>query len=727
MILKSLKISFRWVARELVRRLFRVRVIGADNIKSARDGTLIVANHVSHFDALILYLFLPQPIVFALAPSTVSYFWIRPFLPLIDWIAMDPLNPYALKGMAKVIKRGGKVVVFPEGRITGTGSLMKIYEGPAMMADSTDANVLPIGIEGLQYSRFSLIKRLIRVRSFPPVKIICLAPRKIVVSESLQGHERRAKATAALLQTMREVAYECAYEPITLFQAIVNAMQRHGPNRLIIEDSTKAKLSYRQLLLRADIVGQFIAAETKPKDCVGIMLPSTAASIVVLSAVQSRGRRAAMLNFTAGKQSLTSACKTAKITVVYTSRKFVSEAGLETIARELEGLTKVVYLEDLRNCVSVTNRLRGLIAAYLPNSSYRFHHKTRDPHEDSVVLFTSGSEGKPKGVVLTHSNLIANRAQVQTLLALTHNDVVLNVLPMFHAFGLLGGVLVPLLDGAKIYCYPSPLHYRFIPELSYQLGATCLFGTNTFLAGYAKHCHPYDFHKMRFVIAGAEKLTAETRRLWADKCGIRVYEGYGATEASPVIAVNTPMGNKPNSVGQLLAKMEYYLEKVEGIPTGGRLIIRGPNIMRGYLLHDGDSDYFPPSTTRGQGWYDTGDIVIVDDHEYVTIIGRQKRFAKIGGEMVSLAQSEEIAILAWPEHTHAAVTLPDIRKGEQIILFSEFNRCERRDLVNAAKELGIPELCIPKRVIFRATIPLLGTGKVDYPCLIDLARDLTAT
>ena len=342
-----------------------------------------------------------------------------------------------------------------------------------------------------------------------------------------------------------------------------------------------------------------------------------------------------------------------------------------------------------------------------------------------MVLFTSGSEGIPKGVVLTHSNVIANRAQVQALLALTHDDVVLNVLPMFHAFGLLGGVLVPLLDGAKIYCYPSPLHYRVIPELSYQLGATCLFGTNTFLAGYAKHGHPYDFHKMRFVIAGAEKLTAETRQLWAEKYGIRIFEGYGATEASPVVAVNTPMGSKPDSVGQLLAKMEYYLEPVEGIPTGGRLIVRGPNIMRGYLFHGGDGDYYPPSTAYGQGWYDTGDIVTVDDDEYVSIVGRQKRFAKIGGEMVPLQQTEDIANLVWPDHTHAAVTLADTRKGEQIILISEFIGCERAALIPAAKELGVPELSIPKGVIYHETIPLLGSGKIDYPALRNLAKDLS--
>jgi acyl-[acyl-carrier-protein]-phospholipid O-acyltransferase/long-chain-fatty-acid--[acyl-carrier-protein] ligase len=356
--------------------------------------------------------------------------------------------------------------------------------------------------------------------------------------------------------------------------------------------------------------------------------------------------------------------------------------------------------------------------------SYKLRQRRREPSDDAIILFTSGSEGIPKGVVLTHSNIIANRAQVQTLLDLTHRDVVLNILPTFHAFGLLGGVMIPLLDGAKIYCYPSPLHYRVIPELSYKLGATCLFGTNTFLAGYARYGHPFDFRSMRYVIAGAEKLSDDTRRIWHDKFGIRIFEGYGATEASPVVAVNTPMGNKPATVGQLLAKMDAYLEPIDGIATGGRLVVRGPNIMRGYLFHGGDGECFPPSTDRGQGWYDTGDVVSVDDEGYISLIERHKRFAKIGGEMVSLSQSEALAERVWPDAEHAAVSLPDPRKGEQIILLSEQADCQRDKLVAAAKQLGIPELSIPKRVIYVEIIPLLGSGKVDYPALRELAKTL---
>ncbi|MDP6183888.1 MAG: AMP-binding protein, partial [Gammaproteobacteria bacterium] len=705
--MKFLVRPIRWFARVIVKRLFRVHLIGLDNYALAGERTLIVANHVSSLDGLFLFLFLPKVPVFAVEPATASRLWVKPFLAFVDSYELDPLNPHALKGLIKHLKLGKTVAIFPESRISATGSLIKLYEGPAMIADLAEADVLPVGIEGLQYSRFSPLQGIVKRRWFPPVKIVVLKPRRIALPETLQGRPRRAKAATAMLRTMREIAYENAYQPITLYQAIVDAMRRHGPGRLIIEDSTGAKLTYRQLLLRANMLGPFIAAATEPKDSVGIMLPSTAAAIVTLTAAQSRGRKTAMLNFTAGARGLAIACETANVKMIYTSRAFVEAAGLEEEIETLEELTQITYLEDIRPRVSLARKIGAAIAAFAPDFVYHFRERNRNPHDDCVVLFTSGSEGIPKGVVLTHSNVIANRAQVQTLIDLSHRDTVLNILPMFHAFGLLGGVLLPLLDGAKIYCYPSPLHYRLIPELSYQLGATCLFGTNTFLAGYAKYGHPYDFHKMRFVIAGAEKLQEETRRAWAEKFGIRLFEGYGATEASPVIAVNTPMANKSDTVGQILAAVEYYLEPVDGIAEGGRLVVRGPNIMRGYLFHGGDGEHYPPSTDRGQGWYDTGDIVTVDDDEFMSIIGRQKRFAKIGGEMVSLTQTEELAQLAWPDITHAAVTLPDTRKGEQIILLTEKNEAERSDLVSAARELTVTELSIPKRVAYCETIPLL--------------------
>ena len=715
---------FRLFMRPVVRCLFRVRITGLDNCHNASARTLIVANHVSSLDGFFLFLFLPQLPVFAIAPATARLFWVRSFLRWIDTIEIDPLSPLALKGMTKVLKEDKQALIFPEGRVTDTGSLMKIYEGPAMMAAVGDADILPVGIEGLQYSYFSRLNKLVRRSCFPPVTIKFLKPRKIVLQEGLQGHSRRSKAAAIMLRIMREVAYENAYEPVTLYESLIAAMRRHGPNHRIIEDSTNAKLTYRQLLLRASVVGQFIASNSEQGDCVAVMLPSSAASVVVFFAAQSQGRTVAMLNFTTGTRGLVIACETANVKVVYTSRKFILEGGFEAEAHAIEARSKLVYLEDLREQITPLNKLHALFHAYVPKLSYRMRCRGQSREDDSVVLFTSGSEGIPKGVILTHSNIVANRAQIQTLIALTHKDIVLNVLPMFHAFGLLGGTLMPLLDGAKIVCYPSPLHYRVIPELSYQLGATCLFGTNTFLAGYAKHGHPYDFHKIRFVIAGAEKLTEETRRMWSDKFGIRIYEGYGATEASPVVAVNTPMGNKPESVGQLLAMMDYRLEPVEGILEGGRLVVRGPNIMRGYLFHGGDGERYAPSTDHGPGWYDTGDIVTVDEDGFVTIVGRLKRFAKIGGEMISLLQTEELARAASPNAAHAATALPSSRKGEQIILLTENKELDRSKLVPLVNQLGITEMALPKRVLHCESIPLLGSGKIDYLALRELAKEL---
>lgn len=716
----------RLLLRLCVRRLFRVRLLGLENFHACERPALIVANHVSRVDGLFLYLFLPEIPTFVVDPSIPRKTFVQRCLRLVKTFEMDPANPLALKGLVKTLKEQQLVAIFPEGRVTNTGSLMKAYDAPVLAADLAGATLLPVALEGLQYSRWSLLQGLFRTRRFPGVKIQILEGRRIALADDDNAPPKREAARNHMLRVMREIAYEAAYEPETLYETIVAAMARHGPQRTIVEDSTGASLSYRQLLLRANVVGQFIAADTEPGDAVGIMLPSTAAAIVTFTAALSRGRQAAMLNFTAGARGLVIACETADVKVVYTARAFVREAGLEQQTAAIEEVTPVVYLEDLAPRVSLVRKLRALFCAYAPTFAYRLRQRQRAPQDVAVILFTSGSEGIPKGVVLTHANIVANRAQVQTLIDLTHRDTVLNILPMFHAFGLLGGVFLPLCDGARIYCYPSPLHYRIIPELSYKLGATCLFGTNTFLAGYAKHAHPYDFQAMRFVIAGAEKLTDDTRRIWHEKFGIRIFEGYGATEASPVIAVNTPMANKPETVGQLLAKMESYIEPVSGIATGGRLVVRGPNVMRGYLFHGGDGQHYPPSTERGQGWYDTGDIVTVDANGFITIVGRHKRFAKIAGEMVSLLQTEELAQLAWPDYRHAAVALPDTRKGEQIIVLSEYPDCDRSELVSAAKRSGAPELSIPKRVVHCEEVPLLGSGKIDYPALRELAKIVVA-
>ena len=284
------------------------------------------------------------------------------------------------------------------------------------------------------------------------------------------------------------------------------------------------------------------------------------------------------------------------------------------------------------------------------------------PDEPAVVLFTSGSEGMPKGVALSHANVLANREQVAARIDFSSQDMILNALPLFHSFGLTTGTLLPLLSGMRTFFYPSPLHYRIVPEIAYDVNATLLFGTNTFLAGYARFAHPYDFYSVRYAFAGAEKLKDETRRVWTDKFGVQVFEGYGTTETSPVLAANTPIDMRAGTVGRFLPGIEYALDPVPGV-EGGRLSVRGPNVMLGYLKHDKPGVIQPPATERGAGWYDTGDIVTIDADGFVTIQGRAKRFAKIGGEMISLAAVEELAARAWPDAQHAVRQLARLPEG----------------------------------------------------------------
>ena len=315
--------------------------------------------------------------------------------------------------------------------------------------------------------------------------------------------------------------------------------------------------------------------------------------------------------------------------------------------------------------------------------------------------------------------MLANAAQAAARIDFGRQDKVFNVLPVFHSFGLTIGFMLPVISGVPVYFYPSPLHYRIVPELVYGTNATIFFGTDTFLAGYARSAHAYDFRSIRYVVAGAEPVKQSTRDVWCEKFGIRILEGYGVTETAPVLALNTPMFNKFGTVGRLMPGVEYKLEPVPGVDEGGRLLVRGPNVMMGYLKADRPGELQPPP----EGWYDTGDIVTIDTEGFVTIKGRAKRFAKVGGEMVSLAAVEQLAAELWPKAMSAAATEVDPRKGERIVLVTQQKDATRADFMAYAKSKGASDLSIPAEVLHVERVPLLGSGKIDFAGVTKMVRD----
>lgn len=704
----------KFCLRLILRLLYRVEVTGMEHYHAAGKRVLIVANHTSLLDGVLLYAWLPETPTFAINTDIASRRSFKPFLRFVDLFEMDPRNPLSVKSMVKFLKGDRKAVMFPEGRITVTGTLMKIYEGPGLIADKSEASILPIAIEGAQYSRLSYMKGISNVYWFPRVTVRILPAEQIALPEQLAGHERRKQAALQMQDIMYRVIYKCTKQDQTLFEYLLETRNRFGKKHPILEDLTRQVLDYQTLVLRSLVLSRLIKKRTKSAEYIGVLLPNVNALPVTFFALQFIGRIPAMLNFTSGALTIKRCCHTAGINTVITSKQFVEKAKLEAVVNELKQDIEIVFLEDLKSEVGLFSKLLAVYKSLNPKRHYLKQQINTNPQAAAVILFTSGSEGQPKGVVLSHQNLLANFAQVRCHINFKTSDIVFCCLPLFHSFGLNAGFLMPVFGGGKVFMYPTPLHYRIIPELIYELRATIFYATNTFFKGYARYAHAYDLDSLDFVVAGAEKLHDDTLQLYMHKFGQRIYQGYGVTETSPVISVNNKIQSKTGTVGRILPDMECYLQPVEGIEQGGKLVVRGPNVMLGYLLHDKPGVVQPPSTERGAGWYDTGDIADIDSDGYITILGRAKRFAKVGGEMVSLSSVEELATLTWPNSSHAAVAVHDERKGERIILVTEKKKADRKELQELAHKHHFGEMTIPREILVVNKIPVLGTGKVDY-------------
>ena len=493
----------RNAARFLLRLLYRVEVRGTAHFTEAGARVLIVANHLSFLDAVLLSLFLPEPPVFAINTHIARRWWVKPLLLFVKTFPLDPTNPMAAKGIIHELKSDKKCVIFPEGRITVTGSLMKVYEGPGMIADKSGAMLLPVRIDGAQYTPFSRLKGKVRIRLFPKITLNILPPRRFDVPEELRGRKRRVVAGRRLYDLMAEMMFDTSPRHATLYASLLEARAIHGGGHLIAEDSDRQPLSYNALITRSLVLGKALRTITERAEMVGVLLPNAVGTLVTFFALQSQSRVPAMLNYSTGARNILAACEVARLKTVVTSRRFIALGKLEALAEAITGAgVRLVYLEDVRKEITWQDKLRGIVGSCFASRCYK-REGIPQPEEPAVVLFTSGSEGVPKGVVLSHANIQANRYQLAARIDFGPTDKVFNALPMFHSFGLTGATLLPVLAGIRTFFYPNPLHYRIVPELVYDTNATLLFGTDTFLSGYVRFAHPYYFYSLRYVIAGA--------------------------------------------------------------------------------------------------------------------------------------------------------------------------------------------------------------------------------
>jgi acyl-[acyl-carrier-protein]-phospholipid O-acyltransferase/long-chain-fatty-acid--[acyl-carrier-protein] ligase len=701
-------------ARALMRFLFRVTITG-DPAVFTNPRTLIVANHESFLDGLLMGVFLPVEATFVVHTEVTKNAFMRWMLKLVPHLLVDSTSPLAIKQICRLVETGTPVVIFPEGRLTTTGSLMKVYDGAGFVAARTGATVIPVRIEGPGRSYFGRLAGIYPRKLLPKVSMAILSRRQIPMPKLPSAKLRRRRAGELMRRILLDMLVATRPQR-TLFEAFLDAKESFGAHYRLVEDIRMQEESYGSMLRMTLALARLTNGLTSKDEIVGVIMPNAAATLGLIMALSATRRVPAMLNYTAGAEGLRAACVAAKIRTVIVSRVFAEKAKLLPVLEQLTEV-RIQYLEDLKSQFGLGGKLWVLWHQFFPRTA----SLKQSPDDPAIVLFTSGSEGKPKGVVHSHGSILSNIAQIRALADFTPLDKFMVALPVFHSFGLTCGAILPLVSGCKVFLYPSPLHYRIIPELVYDRNCTVLFGTSTFLGNYGKFAHPYDFGRLRYVVAGAEKLSEDVRNLWIEKFGVRVLEGYGVTECAPVVAVNVPMACRIGSVGQLVPGMEHELEPVPGIDSGGVLHVKGPNIMKGYLLYDNPGVIVPPASPR-PGWHNTGDIVFIDEDDFVHIRGRVKRFAKIAGEMISLEVVEQVAAKAAPGFAHAVSTRPDPAKGEAIVLFTTAPAIGRDQLSAAAKALGAPELAVPRVVIVLEEIPLLGTGKTDYVRLKAMAE-----
>lgn len=672
-------------------------------------------SHQSRLDPALMLSVLPKDTLHILDEQSARSIWLEPWRELARTIAFKAQHVFVSRRLTRRLKGNGRLAVYFPFDAEPDVKSFRLYRAVARIAVKADARIVPIYIRGSSHlpGAYEPAEKTPR-QLFPKLRIMALPARTLPELVKEVG-DVGITTSNALFDRVAEARFFSQGRPKTIFHSVRSAALLYGPSRIAVEDISGEKLTYRRLFARARALSARLIEIGTAGDTVGLMLPNATSSVSVFLALQSAGRVVAMINHSAGPAAAASAVRIGTIRTIISSREFVERARLheEVAAAEAAG-ARIVWLEDLRAGLGRSERLTALL-------TWRARRMPRRADDPAVLLFTSGTEGAPKGIMLSNANLVANAAQIEARLVLSRGDTILSVLPLYHALGMAAGVVLPLMKGVRCLLYPSPLHYRQIPQIAATRKPTILFATDTFLAAYGKAAQSADFESLRLVIAGGERLRESTRALWQERFGIEIMQGYGMTEAAPVVAVNSITHSRPGTVGRLLPAMRMRLLPVEGFSDGSRLSVRGPNVALGQLTEESGGQMTLPANE----WHDSGDVVSVDKEGFITVVGRIGRFADVGGEMVSLAQCEQAADSFWPDAENAAFAVPDAAKGERIVLATTRQDGDLAALKRYFKKAGYPANAVPSRLIALKTIPTLGVGRIDYGRLAEIAAETT--
>lgn len=501
----------------------------------------------------------------------------------------------------------------------------------------------------------------------------------------------------------------------TVFQALRDAQDRHGASMDIAEDADFGAMSYRDLIRAALALGRRLSRDTEPGETVGVFLPTSVPATIVFFALQAAGRVPAFLNYGQDRDTVASACRTAGVDRVITARRFIEEGDLSGTESALKDCAQIDYLEALREDLNLIDKGYGAAGEALPALT----PGRAEPGDPAVILFTSGTTGAPKGVALGHAAILANIEQCRQHIEFDPEWIFFNPLPIFHSLGLTGGVLLPVLSGRKTVLHPDPLARKTILEQLDKTGANVLVATNAFAKLYARQAGEGELDTLKYAVLGGEPVDDKTRELWDEHTSATLIEGYGLTETAPVIAINPPDDNRPGTVGSLLPGIEAKLETVEGVDEGRQLHVRGPNVMLGYLDPDEPGTILPME----EDWLDTGDLAEIDEDGFITITGRVKRFAKIGGEMISLDRVERVARDLWDEAGHAAMAVSLEDDGEAIVLVTDEDDADRDSFTDYLGEHDLDKRLLPRQILVIEETPMTPTGAPDYQRIRDIVRE----